>query len=282
MSDPSSILAGNGDEDAGAAGACVLLCGRIQRLQAIDYTRLTRVESRPHMTPLAHLQQGSSEASERFKTLLKEWVKDHHMFASTLQELTGQLALLQPPPQKQKHTGGSKGGAEPTVLQRVADRAPSDRLAAYAAGKLNTGTLQRGLPEQLDQNLRLLGVLAAEMRRFVGQMEAVADASAAQAVATVGLAEAGSGGSTAALEGSEGGCEAALLMVAVLEGVGRETALIERAAEGMTLTSPPEEVSAAATVIQLQPFVDDTLLAAALEEGEADEEQQREIGRAHV
>lgn len=40
----------------------------------------------------------------------------------------------------------------------------------------------------------------------------------------------------------------------------------ERAAAGVTLTTPPEEVTAAATVIQLQPFINATLLAAACEE----------------
>lgn len=47
----------------------------------------------------------------------------------------------------------------------------------------------------------------------------------------------------------------------------------ERAAEGITLTTPPEEVSAAATVIQLQPFVHATLLAAAQQEEEEGEEK---------
>lgn len=48
--------------------------------------------------------------------------------------------------------------------------------------------------------------------------------------------------------------------------------LQESAAERITLTSPPEEVSAAATVLQLRPFLNETLLTAAMEEGSWHEE----------
>lgn len=45
--------------------------------------------------------------------------------------------------------------------------------------------------------------------------------------------------------------------------------LQETAAAGITLTTPPDEVSAAATVVALEPFLDATLLAA-VQEGKLD------------
>ena len=221
---------------------------------------------------------------------LQEWVKDHKMFASTLAELAGQLAVLEPPPRSSGGSAATKGPSE--LLQRVMARAPSDCLQSYVAGTLPTTHMQRQLPEQLDQNLRLLSILAAEMRSFVQQLEQLTDAAESALVQPGEIASSSS--------------DEALLMAAVLDGAGRETQLIvsvavpppcmfcvpswqeasardgsmgkharratcvqEKAAEGITLTTPAEEVSAAATVVQLEPFVDDTLLAALREGPEA-------------
>lgn len=185
------------------------------------------------------------------------------MFAAALEELAGQLAALQPPPQQQAPVARQHGAASgigssssskgsgpagtPDLLQRVLARAPSEPLAAYVAGRLPVpAKLQRSLPEQLDQNMRLLGVLAAEMRRFVGQMETLADAAGAAVGAPAPASAPGSGNSAGAgsvppdensrgeqlSSGSGSGgctgatCDAALLMAGVLEGITRETALI--------------------------------------------------------
>jgi hypothetical protein len=136
------------------------------------------------------------------------------MFAATLEELGGQLAALQPP------AAPDRSPQQPLseLVQRVLARAPSERLAAYAACA-PPGRLQRGLPEALDANLRLLGVLGAEMRRFLRQLEALADAAAAAA-----LAGGGTGGSEPGSPGVDG--DAALLMAGVLAGVARETELV--------------------------------------------------------
>lgn len=56
-----------------------------------------------------------------------------------------------------------------------------------------------------------------------------------------------------------------------LHGVLHGICLQGRAAERITLTSLPEEVSAAATVLQLRPYMCETLLAAALEENDGQE-----------
>lgn len=197
------------------------------------------------------------------------------MFVAAMEELAGQLAALQPPQPRDskalpKHERTDAGGHS-QLLQRVLARAPSERLAAYVAGRLPLGSLQRGLPEQLDQNLRLLGVLAAEMRRFVAQLEALAESAAAAALGDIEPSvqedPLSSGVAAAASDG-------ALLMAGVLEGIAKETTLIESTAERTTLTSPPEEVSAATTALQLRPFVDETLLAAAME----DDTQQEAAG----
>ena len=149
---------------------------------------------------------------------LQEWVANHRMFVATLEELAGQLAALQPPSKERAAASQQQPSA---LLQRLLDRAPSEQLAAYASGTLPAKDhLQRSLPEALDANLRLLGVLAAEMRRFVGQVEAAADAAAAAALA--GGVDDGSGSSSSA----ERGAETALLMAGALVGVSRETELV--------------------------------------------------------
>ncbi|EFN54358.1 hypothetical protein CHLNCDRAFT_135629 [Chlorella variabilis] len=201
----------------------------------------------------AEALQGGAEFRAIIEVRVKEWVKDHKMFASTLAELAGQLAVLEPPPRSSGGSAATKGPSE--LLQRVMARAPSDCLQSYVAGTLPTTHMQRQLPEQLDQNLRLLSILAAEMRSFVQQLEQLTDAAASALVQPGEIASSSS--------------DEALLMAAVLDGAGRETQLIEKAAEGITLTTPAEEVSAAATVVQLEPFVDDTLLAALREGPEA-------------
>lgn len=155
------------------------------------------------------------------------------MFVAAMEELAGQLAALQPPQPRDskalpKHERTDAGGHS-QLLQRVLARAPSERLAAYVAGRLPLGSLQRGLPEQLDQNLRLLGVLAAEMRRFVAQLEALAESAAAAALGDIEPSvqedPLSSGVAAAASDG-------ALLMAGVLEGIAKETTLIVRAGEG--------------------------------------------------
>mgnify|MGYP001811274868 CR=1 FL=1 len=54
------------------------------------------------------------------------------MFVSTLEELAGQLAALEPP-QPRSFRRSSAGSKEPAadVLQRVMDRAPNAALRAY-------------------------------------------------------------------------------------------------------------------------------------------------------
>lgn len=216
------------------------------------------------------------------------------MFAATLEELAGQLATLEPPPPggaSSTSSGSGSTSTEPSeLMQRLLAKAPSAQLQAYASGAGRPARLQRLLPEQLDQNLRLLGILSAEMRNLLRQMEGLADA----AVAALAAGDSSSG-SSSAVDGDE-----ALLMAAVLDGAAKEMQLIvskrsrrcrggcqnccmllrrgadrpawlppaavqETAAEGIKLTTPSEEVAAAATVVQLEPFLDSTLLAALLE-----------------
>lgn len=229
---------------------------------------------------------------------MQEWHADHSMFAATLEELAGQLAVLEPQDSAKAAAsnersssiviGGDAGRRPPDMLQRLAARAPSECLQAYMRGARISARLQRQLPEQLDQNLRLLTVLAAEMRGFLRQLERLADAAA---TALLQLDEVGTGSS-----GPDS--DEALLLAAVVDCITKETLLIvsggtyftpagsrihcdmhaeqlhwellstntfevqEKAAEGVTLTTPAEEVSAAAIVLQLAPHLDSTLLAA--------------------
>lgn len=153
------------------------------------------------------------------------------MFVSVVEELAGQLTALQPTqqrdskPQLQQTRASAAGPSQ--LLQRVLERAPSERLAAYVAGTLPpSAPLQRGLPEQLDQNLRLLGVLASEMRRFVAQLEGLADSAATAALCDVesSVKERPSGS-----EGPAAASDTVLLMAGVLEGIVKEMTLIVRA-----------------------------------------------------
>jgi hypothetical protein len=147
--------------------------------------------------------------------LPQEWVKDHKMFAATLEELAGQLATLEPPPPGGASSASSGSGSTSTepseLMQRLLAKAPSAQLQAYASSAAPPACLQRLLPEQLDQNLRLLGILSAEMRSFLRQMEGLADAAAAALA----------GGDSSAVDGDE-----ALLMAAVLDGAAKEMQLI--------------------------------------------------------
>lgn len=150
------------------------------------------------------------------------------MFAVTLEELGGQLAVLQP---KQAERGGSgkggssSGGGHPgegpsDLMQRLLERAPSDQLRAYAEGHGRAQSLQRGLPEQLDQNLHLLGVLAAEMRAFARQLERLAAAAVGEAMRVEGGDGDASGGDAAA------GGDDALLLAALADSAAQETQLV--------------------------------------------------------
>ncbi|PRW59919.1 hypothetical protein C2E21_1526 [Chlorella sorokiniana] len=224
-----------------------------------------------------------------FRGVLEEWLKDHRLFTATLEELGGQLAVLQPPQQAQGQaprpsavgsSSSSSGGGDERkeLLERLMQRAPSEQLRAYVEGRPPPGRLQRTLPEQLDQNMRLLSILAAEMRVLLQRLEQLADAAAVQGrsgasgsvdAATADSASAGEAGG-AAIAGQDmaagpADAEEALLLAAVADGASKETLLIANAAAGITLTTSPEEVSAAASVLQLQPFLTSTLLAAVRE-----------------
>jgi hypothetical protein len=170
------------------------------------------------MAPPAGSKETGFQDRNTFCTILNEWCKDHQMFVSTLAELAGQLAVLeakQPTP----HLLGSRGSDQTAqdIMERVMAQAPSNRLHAFLKDKKTLSHLQRQLPEQLDQNMRLLTVLAAEMNRFVQQLEHLADANAA---------------ATAQPEGNEHGTPApkisedALLMATVVDGVAKETRLV--------------------------------------------------------
>ena len=157
------------------------------------------------------------------------------MFSSTLEELGSQLAALQPPDAQPPARSGSGGkpatqpSSEPDALmQRLLAAAPSEQLRAYAGGAGPRRALQASLPQQLDDNLRLLSVLAAEMAGLLRRMEQLADGAAAAAV----------GAATAAVSGSGGGCggsssgDEALLMAAVADAAAKEMQLIVRWAAG--------------------------------------------------
>ncbi len=281
-----------------------------------------------------------------FRPTLQEWLKDHRLFVATLEELAGQLAILQPSQQGQLSSSSSQpprpgGGAtgsgsgkdeRQALFERLMQRAPSEQLRACIQGRMPAARLQRTLPEQLDANMRLLSILSAEMRALVQRLEQLADAAAAAAVQRGGAASGivdGAAADSAAVEGGvtpesakhdpgnitkaagAADAEEALLLAAVADGAAKETLLIvspaltgggilvcnaglillwaaqvhshrhvpqlpnhvqTNAAAGMTLTTPPDEVSAAATILQLEPFLSSTLLAAvrdALTQGEA-------------
>lgn len=207
---------------------------------------------------------------------MQEWLKDHRLFGATLEELAGQLAALQPQQRARPSSGkrpagprasGSGGGSSDgskELMARLLERAPSERLRAYAEGRLPAGPLQRTLPEQLDQNLRLLTILAAEMRALVQQLEQLADAAAGGAVAaavgglntdevssgtraaaagdaaaaddepssSAGAAAAGAAAASKASSSAGAGAareldlEEALLLAAVADGAARETRMI--------------------------------------------------------
>ncbi|KAI7841979.1 hypothetical protein COHA_004506 [Chlorella ohadii] len=232
-----------------------------------------------------------------FLGALEEWLKDHRLFVATLEELAGQLAILQPSQQGQLSSSSSQpprpgGGAtgsgsgkdeRQALFERLMQRAPSEQLRACIQGRMPAARLQRTLPEQLDANMRLLSILSAEMRALVQRLEQLADAAAAAAVQRGGAASGIVDGAAADSAAAEGGvtpesakhdpgnitkaagaadAEEALLLAAVADGAAKETLLITNAAAGMTLTTPPDEVSAAATILQLEPFLSSTLLAA--------------------
>lgn len=191
----------------------------------------------------------------------QEWLKDHRLFVATLEELAGQLATLQPqqqaqssasqPPKRATAGSGSSGDGDERkqLLDRLLKQAPSERLRAYVEGRAPAGRLQRTLPEQLDQNMRLLSILAAEMRVLVQRLEQMADAAAAP-VAVQG-SSAASDGADASVAGSAAGspadgiaaaagqdpgrppaaahvanAEEALVLAAVADGAAKETLLV--------------------------------------------------------
>lgn len=158
------------------------------------------------------------------------------MFASTLEELGSQLAALQPPLASQPGAAGERKprpapssggqGQQPdALLQSVLQAAPSDALRAYVEAGGASARLQRTLPEQLDQNLRLLSLLAAEMRALLAQLEQAADGCAAGGAAAAGAGvAAGDDGNRSG--GADGASDQALLLAALLDGVARETQLV--------------------------------------------------------
>lgn len=194
---------------------------------------------------------------------LQEWLKDHRLVVATLEELAGQLATLQPQQQAQRSasqpprratagTGSGSGGdgdERKQLLDRLLQRAPSEQLRAYVEGRAPAGRLQRALPEHLDQNMRLLSILAAEMRVLVQRLEQLADAAAAPAAVqgssaasdgadagAAGTAAGSPGDGKAAAAGQDPGrppaaahvanAEEALLLAAVADGAAKETLLI--------------------------------------------------------
>lgn len=144
------------------------------------------------------------------------------MFTATLEELGGQLAALQPTVDSGSKSGSwtsskAKATPESELLQRLLDTAPSDSLRAYASGSLPPARLQRSLPQQLDDNLRLLSILAAEMRGLLQRLEQLTDAAADDVKGAPSGRGDGISSSTA---------DQALLLAAVLDGAARETQLI--------------------------------------------------------
>lgn len=155
------------------------------------------------------------------------------MFAATLQELASQLSVLQPPqPERsgQPPRGGGDDASGPAqLLQRLLAPQPGGQPGspplALPHVQLPPEPLQRALPEQVDENLRLLNVLAAEMRRFVRRLQQLADGATAAALA--GGFDLGGASSDA----QQGGCGAglgdeALLLAAAVDGTSREMQLI--------------------------------------------------------
>lgn len=142
------------------------------------------------------------------------------MFSATLAELGGQLSILQPPDAKPPVRGSAPSSEPDALMERLLAAAPSEQLRAYAAGTGPPPALQASLPQQLDDNLRLLSVLAAEMAGLLRCLEQLADSAAAAAVGA-GAGDASSGG------GGNAGDEA-LLLAAVVDAAAKETQLIVR------------------------------------------------------
>lgn len=152
--------------------------------------------------------------------LPQEWHKDHEMFVSALQDLAGELAALeakQSPSQLPR--SGASGQPAPDIMERVMEQAPSSRLRAFLIDRKASVALQRQLPEQLDQNMRLLTVLAAEMKQFVQQLERLAELDADRAQPAAGSQPVGN--EPASLSSDE-----ALLLATVVDGLAKETHLI--------------------------------------------------------
>lgn len=156
------------------------------------------------------------------------------MFGEVLGQVAEQLGAVQPPEPAERRAGARPAatpdapGAEQqkTLLQRLQERAPSSVLSAYVEGRLDLGRLQRSLPEQLDQNMRLLSILAAEMQHFVRRLEQLADAAAAELAADSGAKQAAGGGQGGGGSAAAGGDEEALLRAAVADGLAKETRLV--------------------------------------------------------
>ena len=54
-------------------------------------------------------------------------------------------------------------------------QAPSSKLEAYLAGQLPARSSGGRLAEQLDENLRLIQILARELQHFAAQLQALAE-----------------------------------------------------------------------------------------------------------
>lgn len=204
----------------------------------------------------ALIEPTNAHAPARIPPTLQEWLKDHRLAVATLEELAGQLAVLQPPqtsssqpPRPAAGGSGSSGSGDERkeLLARLMERAPSERLRSYIEGRLPAARLQRTLPEQLDENMRLLSILAAEMRALAQRLEQLADEAAAAAAqgggtpsddANAGAADsAAAAGGEAAIAAHHGQSssaaaagapctETALLLAAVADGAAKETLLI--------------------------------------------------------
>lgn len=153
------------------------------------------------------------------------------MFTTTAEELSEQLGILE---------GGSKSGgpaerpaplqksAGPSLLQRAAAAAPSPALQAYLARGGAPAATRRSLAEQIDDNLRLLRILAEELRELLARMQPLYEQAQQQALAAGGGGSSAPGHGDPALLEDEGddAASAALAMAAALDGLEQQAGML--------------------------------------------------------
>eukprot|EP00887_Chlorella_sp_A99_P006319 scaffold3.g6319.t1 len=165
------------------------------------------------------------------------------MFVAALEELAGQLASLSDAARPRSATPAPPLSP---MMQRVRAAAPSAALDAYLEGRGPQAPARRDLAQLVDDNLRLLRVLAAEVGQLLAAMQVAYEAAR------------GASAATGAGQGAERGglAERELCMAAVLDGLEQEAALLTRVAEAAVLDTPPDELESYATILGTQPFLD--------------------------